>query len=70
MLHLFIITSVIQSVSSVRLYVGAPAAQWVKRWPTDLAVPGPSPAQDGIFSVVNGVPLHTSSHYHPPIFLI
>ena len=23
---------------------GAPVAQWVKRWPTDLAVPGLSPA--------------------------
>ena len=45
----------IHSVSSVRLSVGAPVAQWVKRWPTGLAVPGPSPSRGEIFSVVNGV---------------
>ena len=60
----------IQFVSSVRLSVGAPVAQWVKRWPTGLAIPGPSPAWGEIFLVVNGVPLHTAFHYHPPIFLI
>ena len=27
----------------------------VKRWPTDLAVPGSSPARGKIFSIVNGV---------------
>lgn len=26
---------------------GAPVAQWLKRWPTDLAVPGSSPARGG-----------------------
>ena len=36
-----------------------PVAQWVKRCPTDLAVPSSSPARGEIFSTVNGVPLHT-----------
>ena len=57
----------IQSVSSVRLSVGVPVAL---RWPTGLAIPGPTPARGEIFSVVNGVQLHTAFHYHPPIFLI
>ena len=35
---------------------GAPVAQWVKRWPTDLAVPGSIPACAEIFPTVNGVP--------------
>ena len=30
---------------------GAPIAQLVKRWPTDLAVPGSSPARGEIFSM-------------------
>ena len=38
-------------------------AQWAKRWPTDLAVPGSSPVRGEIFSAVNGVPLHTAFHY-------
>ena len=49
---------------------GAPVAQWVKRWPTDLAVPSSIPARGEIFSTVNGVPLHTAFHYHLPIVLI
>ena len=49
---------------------GAPVAQWVKRWPTDLAVPSSIPARGEIFSTVNGVPLHTAFHYHPSIVLI
>ena len=52
------------------LYQGAPVAQWVKRWPTDLAVPSWIPARGKIFSTVNGVPLHTSFHYHLPVVLI
>ena len=28
----------------LRMERGAPVAQWVKRWPADLAVPGSSPA--------------------------
>ena len=28
----------------------APVAQWIKRWPTDLAVPGSSPAWGGNLS--------------------
>ena len=53
--------------SQVHVCAGVPVAQWVKRWPTDLAVPGSSPARDEIFSTVNGVPSHTAFHYHPPI---
>ena len=49
---------------------GAPVAQWVKRWPTDLAVPSSIPARGEIFSTVDGVPLHTAFHYHPSIVLI
>ena len=49
---------------------GSPSAQWVKHWPTDLAVPGWSPAPGEIFSSAVGVSLHTAFHYHPPIVLI
>ena len=48
---------------------GAPVVQWVKRWPTDLVVPGLRPARGEIFSTLNRVPLHTAFHYHPPIVL-
>ena len=51
------------------IHGGAPVAQWVKRWPSDLAVPSSIPAQDEIFSTVNGVPLHTAFHYQHPIVL-
>ena len=37
---------------------GSPVAQWVKCWPTDLAVPSSSPARGEIFSTLNGVPSH------------
>ena len=50
--------------------VGALVAQWIKHWPTDLAVPSSIPARGEIFSTVNGVPLHTAFHYHPSIVLI
>ena len=53
-----------------RLRLGAPVAQWVKRWPTDLAVPSSIPTQCEILSTVNGVPLHTALHYQPLIVLI
>ena len=49
---------------------GAQAAQWVKRWPTDLAVPSWSLARGEIFSTVNGVTLHTAFQNYPPIVLI
>ena len=49
---------------------GAPVAQWVKRWPTDLAVVSSSLPEARIFSIVNGVPFHTAFHYHPSIVLI
>ena len=32
----------------------APVAQWVKPWPTDLAVPSSIPARGEPFSTVNG----------------
>ena len=34
--------------------LGAPVAQWVKRWPTDLAVPSSSPARGRIFNRKRG----------------
>ena len=52
------------------LYSGAPVTQWIKRWPTGLAVPSSKPARGEIFSTVDKVPLHTAFHYHPPIVLI
>ena len=55
---------------SFESWLGAPVAQWVKRWPTDLAVPGSILARGEIFPSVNGVPLHTAFHYYPPIVLI
>ena len=57
-------------IASHTTFPGAPVAQWVKRWPTDLAVPSSIPARGEIFSTVNGVPLHTAFHYHPSIVLI
>ena len=47
----------------------ATAAQWVKRWSADLAVPGSSPTPGEIFSIVNGVALHRAYHYLSPIVL-
>ena len=49
---------------------GAKEAQWVKRWPSDLAVLGLSPAPSEIFSTINRVPLPTAFHYPYPIILI
>ena len=37
-----------------RLRLGAPVAQWVKRWPTDLAVPSSIPTRGKISSTVKG----------------
>ena len=48
-------------------------AQWVKRWPADLAVPNSSPAWGGgVQNLFNRKwsPLHTAYHYHPLIVLI
>ena len=50
--------------------LGAPEAQWVKRWPSDLAVWGLSPGGGETFPTIKGVLLHTTFHYHPPIILI
>ena len=33
----------IYSFCDISYKLGAPVAQWFKRWPTDLAVPGSSP---------------------------
>ena len=44
-------------------------AQWVKRWPTVLAVPSSIPTRGEIFSTVNGVSLHIAFHYQPLIVL-
>ena len=49
--------------------VGAPVAQWVKHWPSDLVVVSLSPAAGGeILSAVNGVSFHSLSLSisHPP----
>ena len=48
--------------------LGAPVVQFDKYWSTDLAVPLSSHARGKIFSTVNGVPLHTAFHCHPPIY--
>ena len=50
--------------------LGAPVGLWVKREPTDLAVPSSSFARGEIFLAVKGVKWHTIFHYHPPIVLI
>ena len=63
------ITSLVEERDVCCLLLGAPVAQWVKRWPADLDVSGLS-LEAGIFSIVNGVPLHTAFHYHPPNVLI
>ena len=49
---------------------GAPVAQWLKRWPTDLAIPGSSPPEARPFATINGVTLHTAFHCLPAIVLI
>ena len=53
-----------------RLRLGVPVTQWVKRWPTDLAVPSSIPTRGEILSTVNGVPLHTAFLFQPLIVLI
>ena len=58
------------SLPSLFNNLGALVGQWVKGWPTDLAVPSSIPARGGIISNVNGVPLLTAFHYQPLIVLI
>ena len=49
----------------------APVAQWVKCWPTDLAVASSSSARGEIFStLLVRIPLHTAFNYQPLIVLI
>ena len=65
------VNAFLQSISLAKWR--APVAQWVKGWPTDLAVQGSSPAQGRIFSFVNRVLLHTAFQYHLltiPIWLL
>ena len=50
--------------------LGAPIAQWVKRWPVDQAVSGKCPAWGGNSPSVNEVPLHAAFHYYSAIVLI
>ena len=50
--------------------LGAPVAQQIKGWPSDLAVLGLSPPEAEIFPTVNEAPLHTAFHYQPTIILI
>ena len=45
----FSIKIVWNNIFSTTQAEGVPGDQWVKRWPTDLAVPGSSPAQGEIF---------------------
>ena len=64
----------VRCMSDINLYIyskslGASIAQWVKRWPTDLAVPSSSPASGEIFSTINEFSLHTAFHYQPLIIL-
>ena len=62
-----------QYLVNQRIYTtayGAPVAQWVKRWPTNLAVVSSSLARGEIFSTVNWVSVHTPFHYQPLIVLI
>ena len=63
------VTSLTQ-IDHINLVSGASIIQWAKRWPSDLTVASSSPARGEIFSAVNGVPLHTSFHCHPPIVLM
>ena len=51
------------------VYNSPSVVQWVKRWPTDLAVLSSSPTRHEIFSTIDGVPIYTAFHYHPPIVL-
>ena len=52
--------------SQVLLLLGAPVAQWVKHWPTDLVVPGSSPALTGNLSNhKQGSIAHNPSLIHP-----
>ena len=42
-------------------------AQWAKNWPTDLAVPGLSPALGEIFSIVNEPSTIIRAVHHPDV---
>ena len=59
-----------QTFLEQRSMLEAPVAQWVKLWPINLAVPSSNPARGKIFSIINGVSLHTVFHYHPPIAMM
>ena len=61
---------IVSMTSAFAFLNNTPVAQWVKRWPADLAVPSSSPTPGEIFSTVNGAQLHTAFNYQPLIFLI
>ena len=46
-----------------RFRAEAPVAQWLKRWPTDLAVPSSSPARCEIFCTQPFIIIHILSWY-------
>ena len=56
--------------SQVSGLLGSPVAQWVKYWPTDLAVRSSSPARGELFSTINRILLYTANHYQFLIVLI
>ena len=53
------------SIGHSLLLSRAPVTQWAKRRPTDPAVTSSCPARGEIFSIVNGVQVHTAFHYRP-----
>ena len=55
------------SVCLFPIFLEAQVAQWVKRWPADLAMPVRAPLEP-ILSTVNGVPLHTA--FHKPLIAL
>ena len=49
-------------MNGIACFTRAPAAQWVKRWPTDLAVPSSSPARgEDLFDHKRGSIAHSLS---------
>ena len=56
--------------STVLEMLGAPVAQWVKRWPTDLAVTSSSPARGEDLLNRTRDSIAQVFHYHPPIVVI
>ena len=53
----------VEGDSQLKVYKGAPVAQWVKHWPTDLAVRvlPPSPSRQNLFNRKRGSFAHNLS---------